>query len=117
MYRAPKASSQAMSYLPYLGLGVLNVVYLIGSWLRELQDFWTNAGGYPVVLRELVQFGYYPLLGTALFLHLVLGVCHRGYLPAFLNVFVSIPLGLGLVIAWSNNVINLWMGRPLHWHP
>ena len=36
------------------------------SWLRETPAFWTNAGGYPVWLRELVLLAYYPfLLGSA----------------------------------------------------
>ena len=46
------------------------------SLLRETPSFWTNAGGYPIWLRELVLIAYYPLFlmslgGTALYSYLL----------------------------------------------
>lgn len=32
-------------------------------WLRETPAFWTNAGGYPIWLRDLVRDTFLPLLG------------------------------------------------------
>ncbi len=68
------------THLIPLGRLALALVALVGgmpalvwlSFLRETDSFWTNHGGYPVWLRELVLYAYYPLLlaslgGTALY--------------------------------------------------
>jgi len=54
-------------FLARLGLAGLALVATLPllvyfTWLREYELFWTNAGGYPVVLRELVLTGYIPIL-------------------------------------------------------
>lgn len=63
--------------LAVLALLVGMPVLLWFSWLRETPSFWTNAGGYPVWLRDVVRYSYYPLLlgslgGTALYFALLL---------------------------------------------
>jgi hypothetical protein len=108
---------QKTLWIAYLGLAFLNTGFMVCSFLRELPEFWTNAGGYPILFREVLQVGYYPLLGVLLFLHLVLAICYHGLVARLLNALISLPLCVGLAIAWSNNIMNLWEGRPLHWHP
>ncbi len=107
-----------MLILPSLGLPYL-------AMLRETPAFWTNAGGYPLWLRDTAAC-FLPLLAgqfTLLFLALV-GICLR---PARSVSAWWIELGTivaaGLVCAGSaamvisNNVENLLEGRPLHYHP
>ena len=98
--------------VPWLGMTVL----------RESALFWRNAGGYPVVLRELVLDTYYPLTG------LLLLACTIGTIVTFAGVatlrrstvvgwlIVAIAMGFGLAYAGANNLVNLMDGRPLHAH-
>ena len=101
-------------------------VLLWFSFLRETHSFWLNSGGYPILLRDLVLIFYYPLLL----------LCIAGMIGLTAAAFVNtrLPIGFvcfeGLVITgcWSlvigsmtvsftNNVDNLWSGRPLHYKP
>ena len=98
-------------------LGGLNLGFLVASYLRELPSFWTNEGGFSVLLRECLQVGYYPLFGILGLLHALLAATYRTRVSLILNFLAAIPLALGISYAWSNNLLNLWAGRPLHWHP
>lgn len=94
-------------------------------WLREAPQFWTNAGGYPLWLRDLVLVAFYPLLliyvGLLAFLswlwifrpsRFVRLFCVEAVVLLFLWVVVALVATLTL----ANNIANLIDGRPLHDH-
>ena len=94
-------------------------------WLRETPDFWTNAGGYPLWLRDLVLVAYYPLLFAYLawlpFLSWrwifrpsrdIRRFCVEAVLLALLWAVIALVVTLML----ANNIGNLLDGRPLHSH-
>lgn len=105
--------------------GALLMVITPFALLREDPLFWRNAGGWPTWLRELVLDTFYPLFAGEVSVLLVLS----------LLVFCSPTLArwrkhtwtlTGMMWLWmvtitvvvvSNNITNLWAGRPLHWHP
>lgn len=116
---------------PLLAAGaVINFLILLVlitfSYLREEPLFWRNEGESPIRLRELVATFYYPLLLLELlFLGAFTGFSiHRlstRSSSASLAV-ILLPMLWGLyfmLIANSvfNNLENLFLGRPLHWHP
>ncbi len=92
--------------------------------LREDPLFWQNAGGWPVWLRELVLYTFYPLFGLLLMLLTTLAlICVSGIGLGQAKMWVRIPtlllalwLGAVGVMVAGNNVANLVTGRPLHWH-
>jgi len=94
-------------------------------WLRETPYFWTNAGGYPLWLRDLVQVAYYPLLfvyaGWLAFLSWqwmfrpspsAKLFCVEATVLALMWMVVVLVAMLML----ANNISNLIDGRPLHDH-
>ena len=94
-------------------------------WLRETPYFWTNAGGYPLWLRDLVQVAYYPLLfvyaGWLAFLswqwmfrpsRSAKLFCVEAMVLALMWMVVVLVAMLML----ANNISNLIDGRPLHDH-
>lgn len=94
-------------------------------WLRETPYFWTNVGGYPLWLRDLVLIAYYPLLlvyvGSLSFLswqllcqpaRSVRGFCVEAVVLGLLWLVVALVATLML----ANNIANLIDGRPLHDH-
>ncbi len=105
---------------------VVNTLVLLGFViLRETPMFWRNAGGYPIWLRDLVQGGFYPLLGLTA--AMVFGMSVRlfrrtSYSALFwgtqcLCLMMSwVFLLMAMTMAISNNVINLMEGRSLHSH-
>jgi len=114
-----------------LWLALLTTLLLSGIllWfadLRENQMFWRNAGGYPVELRDLVETSFYPLAlatCTGIFL-LGWALLFRSrsspavWLAQVLVLVISVMIVLGAaVVAFTNNVSNLWNHRPLHAHP
>lgn len=104
---------------------LLLIVLIAFSYLREEPIFWTNEGGWPVWLRDLVRGAYYPMILLELLLltafsgvsvHLLTSRCASASVAV-----VLLPMLWGLfflVIANSvaNNLDNLLHGRPLHWH-
>ncbi len=94
-------------------------------WLRETPYFWTNAGGYPLWLRDLVLFTYYPLLlvyvGLLSFMSWQL-ICRPPRFARLFCVEALVLLFLWLVVALvatlmlANNIANIIDGRPLHDH-
>ena len=87
--------------------------------------FWTNAGNWPIWLRELVGASFYPLLLLELLLLMAFsGVCVRllaSRCPTGMTVVAVLPLLwtlflLIVVILGANNLDNLIAGQPLHWH-
>ena len=94
--------------------------------LRESQAFWTNAGGYPIWLRNLVRLTYLPLFAVAVAVLAVLSmVC---YTKVWRSARVFVMGALILLVCWgllaisgyiamSNNITNLLEGRELHYHP
>jgi hypothetical protein len=112
--------------LVLIGNSLAGLLLLASTLCRETPKFWRNAGGYPVWLRHLIQFGHYPLL------FLVLGGTLAGSLLARRYLARNQGCGTGfvvvsalqwllflvcLVIMLWNNVDNLLHGRPLHYHP
>jgi hypothetical protein len=108
--------------LVVIGIGLLLVWFAV---LRENQLFWTNAGGYPVWLRDLVLVTYLPLLaGTVSLLCGLSMACFAkigGGLRFFAVESLLIFLAWGILttsgyIAFENNVRNLINSVPIHSH-
>lgn len=86
--------------------------------------FWRNAGGYSVEFREFVLEGFYVcVIGSIIMLMfgvITLVNSHRTWRIWVLHVSMVLLSGLTLttsgLIVVSNNLINLWEGRPLHDH-
>ena len=103
-------------------IGILLVWFAI---LREDQAFWTNVGGYPVWLRDLVCLTYLPLfVGTGLCLSVLSMICFSRVCRSLRFFIVE---SLVLLTCWSllvtsgcialgNNVMNFIDGRDLHDH-
>jgi hypothetical protein len=96
------------------------------AFLREEPSFWTNAGGWPIWLRETVRAVFYPMLLLELLSLMVFsGLCVRPRGPRYRSATVAVvtlPLlwmlyVLVLLIVAVNNLENLIAGQPLHWHP
>lgn len=116
---------RALASTVVLGVNLifLGILLLATVW-RETPDFWRNAGGYAVVLREGVRFGYYPLLGLSwVLLHgsaATLWRC-RSASPVWVRwglavaCFQALLLCIVFVLAFGNNFMNFLEGRPLHW--
>jgi hypothetical protein len=93
--------------------------------LREKPAFWTQVGGYPQWLKQLVLSTFMPLLygtvgmlcGLSLACFVTIRKCRR-----FLGLeIVLLVLGWGMVIAsaciaFQNNVCNFINGVPIHNH-
>jgi len=103
-------------------IGILLVWFAI---LREDQAFWTNVGGYPVWLRDLVRLTYLPLfIGTGfglagLSMICVAGVCRSRRFVLVESLVLLTCWGLLATsgcIALANNVRNFIDGRDLHDH-
>ena len=106
-----------------LGLWGVLVVFAI---LRENQVFWTNAGGYPIWLRDLVLWTYIPLLGVAGLSLMALSmacfsrICRSKRFFAVEGLLLLMCWGLLATsgcMAFSNNIANIIEGRDLHFHP
>lgn len=102
-----------------------SLVLLCFSVLRENKLFWTNAGGYPIWLRDLVLWGYWPLfLGTVSLLCGLSAACFAkigGGLRFFVMESVLILFGWGMVtasgyISFEDNLRNVIHGAPVHHH-
>jgi len=105
-----------------IGAGLLLVWFAL---LRENHVFWTNAGGYPIWLRDLVLWTYWPLLLGTIGLLFVLSAACFGKLGCGLRFIVLesmlLLLGWGAVaasgcISFEDNVKNLLHGSPIHNH-
>lgn len=104
---------------------LLLIVLITFSYLREEPIFWTNAGDWPIWLREMVQDSYYPLILLELvlltaFSWISIQLLSTRSTSASLAVLL-LPMLWGLLFllvanSVANNLENLWNGRPLHWH-
>ncbi|WP_309387750.1 hypothetical protein [Cerasicoccus frondis] len=105
----------------------LNLVGIALTVLKETPEFWINAGGYPVWLREWVLESYYPGLIAVVSAQTVATI-------ACIHAFIKRHSGtallclLGLTLCWfvtvvtlgvlvANNLWNLLNNQPLHWDP
>lgn len=111
---------QATSFAALLGL-----LLIWFASLRENQAFWTNAGGYPVPLRHLVNWTFVPLhFVTAFLLFGISLICFSKVCGSFRffvleSLFLLFCWGLlatSAFIAFKNNVLNILHGSPLHRH-
>lgn len=93
--------------------------------LRENHAFWTNAGGYPVLLRDLVEWTFIPLLVTTAIVLLGVNMACFSKICGSLRFFIVETLLLllcwGLLasscfIAFKNNLLNIFNGNPVHRH-
>ena len=105
-----------------IGAGLLLVWFAL---LRENGEFWTNAGGYPIWLRDLVLWTYWPLLLGTIGLLFALSAACFAKLGCGLRFMVLesmlLLLGWGEVaasgcISFENNVQNILHGSPIHSH-
>jgi hypothetical protein len=109
---------------------VLNLPVMLGmallAWWRETPRFWTNAGGYPVALRNFVLVGYPLVLGLELVLLSWMSVAlvrlrrdgDAGVrLCWVLLLFQWAWMALVLAVLIGDNLMNLLEGRPWHWAP
>jgi len=113
-----------MLFATVLVLGLVGVL-VVFAVLRENQVFWTNAGGYPIWLRDLVLWTFYPILAITGMSLILLSMACFSWVCRSLRFFVLEVLLLlacwGLLattfyIAFSNNVINIMEGRDVHSH-
>jgi hypothetical protein len=108
---------------------VVNFVFLsvlgLLALLREQPLFWTNAGGWPIWLRDFVGISFYPLLVLELMLLMTFSaLCARclstrcsSRCPAVLTLSVLwVLLFCVVAVLVANNLDNLLSGRPVHWH-
>lgn len=118
-----RAGCLSVALLPALAMSGLTLWFAI---LREDQMFWRNAGGWPVEFRDLVESSFYPLAGGTTLGLFLLGwaILRRNRLTpglwfcqALVLSVCVILLTAGGVIAFANNISNLWQGKPLHEHP
>jgi hypothetical protein len=98
---------------------VAATVALAFAWLRETPIFWTNAGGYPIWLRDTVAAGFYPvwaasfagtgwLVMTAGAAHpLTQAVARRRFL--WILLLVSLWLATAICIGYD----NIFDARPI----
>ncbi|WP_295446345.1 hypothetical protein [uncultured Thiodictyon sp.] len=129
--RKSRARRRAATHAPLLFAGAaLNFLFLIVlmtfSYLREEPIFWTNAGDWPIWLREMVQSSYYPLillefLLLAAFSGVTIQQLSARSQSASLAV-IALPILWGLLFlvvvnSAANNIENIWNNRPIHWHP
>jgi hypothetical protein len=125
MKSAPKCQSHRLLWWTLVPAGLaLGAVVLLFAVLREQPDFWLNAGGYPVWLREVVREGFYPLLVAGFGVLAALGVLFMRE-PAHgpLRLVQIVVLGAlwmlllgGASVAFGNNVLNLIEHRAVHSH-
>lgn len=96
------------------------------AFLREEPSFWTNAGSWPIWLREIVGAVFYPMLLLELLTLMVFtGLCVRSRGSRYRSTTIAVvmlPLlwmlyVFVLLIVAVNNLDNLIAGQPLHWHP
>jgi hypothetical protein len=101
-------------------------VGLAFAFLRETHEFWLNSGGYPIVLRDLVLVGYYPLMliDLGILIGLTIVPCAklktpRGFLKYQLLLLVGgwVLLVASIGVSAENNLVNFWQNRPLHYKP
>lgn len=129
-----KSNSQENSTEVLIGTSLLlatSVVLILGivlvwfATLRENHAFWTNAGGFPILLRDLVRWTFLPLLiGTAIVLLGLNMACFSKLCRSLRFIILETMILLlcwGLLatsgyIAFKNNIHNIVKGTPLHQH-
>ena len=103
-----------------MAIGALLIWFAV---LREDQMFWTNAGDYPIWLRDLVHFTYLPCLAATLLLLMALSMVWCARICGSIRFFIIesmllltcwILVSISGFIAFNNNVTNLIEGRKLH---
>ncbi len=96
---------------------------LVFSCLRETHEFWLNAGGYPILLRDIVLVCYYPLmiLNFCTLIGLAFTLCAKPGIPRgflkfqlFMMCFGWTLWGASVAVSARNNVANFLEDRPLH---
>jgi hypothetical protein len=114
-----------MTFAVWSGLNVLTgMLMLFAALLRETPAFWRNAGGFPLLLREVVLLLFYPgLLVLAIGVLLSTAIAWRWRQNSRLLPSVWLAgavqwllfLAVLLIFAW-NNLVNLFESAPLHQH-
>ncbi len=91
----------ASSIMAYVGIA-LGWIELLMAIMRETPDFWTNAGGAPVVMRDFVRVTFYPFL-------LVSAVNLMGLFWALLNLPVRARSEAVKLLGWIAGIIVLFL--------
>lgn len=121
----PINREMAVSWLLHGVNAVLLPVLLVMVILRETPAFWTNAGGYPIWMRDCVQIVFWPLLGVELVCLLMWSLAivvqcevdgRRHWLMKSFAAFGWLFATVIIVIAFWNNFENLLSGQDLHHH-
>lgn len=108
-----------------LVISVLGIVLIGFAVLREKPEFWTYAGGYPILLRDIVRWTFTPLYFGSVLVLLGLSMVCFAKLCRSLSFFVWESMLLLVcwsllatsgVIAFKNNFINILNDAPLHEH-
>ena len=117
-----RSLGRLLTVVGFLALNTgLVLLLLLAGWWREIPRFWTNAGGYPVLLRALVRFSFWPGWGLDVLLVGAAGMVnlrHRRDHPALMRAGLMLAamqllvLGGLLVYCLADNVDNLLNGRP-----
>jgi hypothetical protein len=119
--QSPGCASIIMGFVGIL----LNLLLLVFVSLRETPHFWLNSGGYPVVLRAVVYWLYYPLLVidiTIVTLYTISLSKKNGRQRSHLKTDWGIAVFLWLLILgilfiqMYNNIDNWIHHRPMHSH-
>lgn len=122
-------TAEAPRFLPHCAILSTAIALLLPvlsgfALLKENRQFWLNSGGWPIWLRELVRFTFYPLLGGEILLLAALvlitssglGLGRAKNAMRLITVLLSLWLLAVVTVVAGNNLANLWAGRPLHWH-
>ena len=105
-----------MQYFKCFALLLLSLMLAQLTIWREMDEFWLNAGGYPIWLREFVLFTFYPYLFFILIVattltrsiikHFFTHLRFYGYEVILAFAWVVILACLSLMLA--NNVASLF---------
>ena len=111
-----KQKSVGLQYFKCFTLLLLSLLLTQLTIWREMDEFWLNAGGYPIWLRNFVLFTFYPYLFFVITLALILSQSvirqffkHlRFYGYEIILVFAWVMIFACLALMLANNVVSLF---------
>ena len=111
-----KRKSIRLQYCKSFALLLLSLFLAQLTVWREMDEFWLNAGGYPIWLREFVLFTFYPYLFFVLVVAIILS---RSVIRQFFQQLRFYGYEVVLALAWvlifaclalmlANNIASLF---------